>query len=148
MEKYYKKVGRKYVEIPTQQTRFMGIDFFEFSFLVEACAGRRPIARAMFFKRVIDEYYHVLSQNERDRLYEWLNRNSSFQYDLEKGEESCLLFNARFDKNNQFLVTTNYDSKESVHECFFYKEDYYLTENKLVNKEFIIKVKRKEYGTI
>ena len=104
MEKRYKKVGKRYVEVEPQ--RFGDIDFFEFSFLVSACAGRRPIARSMFFSRVIDKYYYVLSQNERDCLFDWLNRDSSFQYDLEKEEESCLLFNARFDKNNQFLVHT------------------------------------------
>ena len=83
MEKRYRKVGRRYVEVEPQ--RFGDIDFFEFSFLVSACAGNRPIARSMFFDRVIDKYYHVLSQDERDNLFEWINRSSSFKFDLERG---------------------------------------------------------------
>jgi hypothetical protein len=140
MDKRYKKVGRKYVEV--EPSRFGDIDFFEFSFLVEACCGRRPIARSMFFQRVIDKYYHVLTQDERDRLFEWINRSSSFQYDLEKGEESCLLFNARFDRNNQFLVSTFFGGKEDKTEAFKYNGRYYTKINTSIVDEYITKVER------
>jgi hypothetical protein len=60
----------------------------------------------MFWQRVIDKYYYVLTQTERDRLFEWINRHPSMESGLEEGEEDCLLFNARFDKDNQFLVST------------------------------------------
>ena len=138
MEKRYKKVGKRYVEVEPQ--RFGDIDFFEFSFLVSACAGRRPIARSMFFSRVIDKYYYVLSQNERDCLFDWLNRDSSFQYDLEKEEESCLLFNARFDKNNQFLVHTFFGGEEKVYEAFKFEDRYYTKKDTFIAEEYITKV--------
>ena len=35
MEKRYKKVDKRYVEV--EQNRFGDIDFFEFCFLVESC---------------------------------------------------------------------------------------------------------------
>jgi hypothetical protein len=138
MEKRYKKVGKRYVEVEPQ--RFGDIDFFEFSFLVSACAGRRPIARSMFFSRVIDKYYYVLSQIERDCLFDWLNRDSSFQYDLEKEEESCLLFNARFDKNNQFLVYTFFDGEEKTYETFKFEDKYYTKKGTFIAEEYITKV--------
>ena len=47
------------------------IDFFEFSFLVEACIPERPIARTMFWHNVIDKYYHELTDDERARLFEF-----------------------------------------------------------------------------
>ena len=140
MEKRYKKVGKRYVEVEPQ--RFGDIDFFEFSFLVSACAGRRPIARSMFFSRVIDKYYYVLSQIERDCLFDWLNRDSSFQYDLEKEEESCLLFNARFDKNNQFLVHTLFNGEEKTYETFKFEDKYYTKKDTFIAEEYITKIEK------
>ena len=142
MEKRYRKVGRRYVEIEPQ--RFGDIDFFEFSFLVEACAGNRPIARSMFFDRVIDKYYHVLSQDERDNLFEWINRSSSFKFDLERGCNSCLWFNARFDKNNQFIVHTLFNGEEKVYEAFKFEDRYYTKKDTFIAEEYIIKVEKYE----
>ena len=138
MDKYYKKVGSRYKEV--EYPRFGDIDFFEFSFLAEACCGRRPIARAMFFQRVIDNYYFVLTQSERDRLFEWLNRNNSFIFDLDKGEESCLLFNARFDRNNQFLVSTFFGGENKDVEAFLLNDTYYTSKNRFINEDYITKV--------
>lgn len=140
MDKHYKKVGKRYKEV--EASRFGDIDFFEFSFLVEACCGRRPIARSMFFQRVIDKYYYVLTQDERDRLFEWLNKNSSFTFDLEKGEESCLLFNARFDPDNQFLVSTLFGGKEDKTEAFLLNGTYYTAKNRFINPDYITKVEK------
>ena len=140
MEKLYKKVGRKYVEVEPQ--RFGDIDFIEFAFLVEACSGRQPIARSMFFQRVIDKYYYVLTQNERDRLFEWINRSYSFESGLETKDENCLLFNARFDKNNQFLVSTFFGGKENKTEAFLLDGKYHTSKNTTINEEYITKVEK------
>ena len=140
MEKLYKKVGRKYVEVEPQ--RFGDIDFIEFAFLVEACSGRQPIARSMFFQRVIDKYYYVLTQDERDRLFEWINRSYSFESGLETKDESCLLFNARFDKNNQFLVSTFYVGKENKTESFLLDGKYHTSKNTTINEDYITKVEK------
>ena len=140
MEKLYKKVGRKYVEVEPQ--RFGDIDFIEFAFLVEACSGRQPIARSMFFQRVIDKYYYVLTQDERDRLFEWINRSYSFESGLETKDESCLLFNARFDKNNQFIVSTFFGGKENKTEAFLLDGKYHTSKNTTINEEYITNVEK------
>ena len=142
MEKLYKKVGRKYVEVEPQ--RFGDIDFIEFAFLVEACSGRQPIARSMFFQRVIDKYYYVLTQNERDRLFEWINRSYSFESGLETKDENCLLFNARFDKNNQFIVSTFFNGEEKIYEAFKFEDKYYTKKDTFIAEEYITKVEK--YG--
>ena len=140
MEKLYKKVGRKYVEVEPQ--RFGDIDFIEFAFLVEACSGRQPIARSMFFQRVIDKYYYVLTQNERDRLFEWINRSYSFESGLETKDENCLLFNARFDKNNQFIVSTFFGGKENKTEAFLLDGRYHTSKTTSINEDYITKVEK------
>ena len=139
MEKRYKKVGRRYVEVEPQ--RFGDIDFFEFSFLVEACIPPRPIARAMFWQDVINKYYHRLSQNERDRLFDWINRCDSFNYNLDSNED-CQLFNARFDKNNQFLVHTFFDGEEKIIEAFLLDGKYHTSKTTSINEEYITKIEK------
>ena len=139
MEKRYKKVGKRYVEVEPQ--RFGDIDFFEFSFLVEACIPPRPIARTMFWQDVIDKYYHRLSQNERDRLFDWINRCDSFNYNLDSNED-CQLFNARFDKNNQFLVHTFFGGEEKIIEAFLLDGKYHTSKTTSINEEYITKIEK------
>ena len=145
MEKIYKKIGKRYVEVDSQ--RFGDIDFFEFAFLVEACSGRQPIARSMFFQRVIDKYYYVLTQDERDRLFEWINRSYSFESGLETKDENCLLFNARFDKNNQFVIHTFFGEdgvppKENKTEAFLLDGRYHTSKTTSINEDYITKVEK------
>lgn len=123
-------------------SRFGDIDFIEFSFLVSATIPPRPIARAMFWQRVIDKYYHVLTQNERDRLFEWINREWSFEHSLKEGNKDCLLFNARYDKNNQYRVHTNFNGEEKVVECFKWEDKYHLTESTSIQEQYITKIEK------
>lgn len=90
------------------------IDFFEFSFLVEACIPPRPIARSVFWEDVINKYYHVLTSDERCRLYEWISRNIYFDVT----NEDYALFSARYNPENQWQVKTSHKGKEEVVECF------------------------------
>lgn len=41
------------------------IDFFEYSFLVEACIPPRPIARTMFWLAAAKKYHKHLSKHKR-----------------------------------------------------------------------------------
>jgi len=118
------------------------IDFFEFSFLVEACVPPRPIARAMFWQEVINKYYHVLTENERDRLFEWVNRNPCMQSGVENNNEDCLLFNARFDKNNQYEVTSEYKEKTDTHKCFLWEGKYHISKNTHIEAKYIKEYKK------
>jgi hypothetical protein len=116
------------------------IDFFEFSFLVEACIPPRPIARAMFWDDVINKHYNTLTDNERGRLFEWINRNPCMQDGIEEGNEDCLLFNARFNPDNQYKVHTNYNDKLEVYDAFKLNDRYYIKKNTSIEDKYITKV--------
>ena len=118
------------------------IDFFEFSFLVEACIPPRPIARAMFWDDVIDKHYNTLTDNERGRLFEWINRNPCMQDGIEEGNEDCLLFNARFNPDNQYKVHTNYNDKLEVYNAFKLNDRYYIKKNTSIEDKYIVKVEK------
>jgi len=116
------------------------IDFFEFSFLVEACIPPRPIARAMFWDDVINKHYHTLTTNEREKLFEWVNRCSGMEHGLEIKNEDCLLFNARFDKENQYEVETKYNSITENHRVFKWQGKYHISKTQSVNEDYIVEV--------
>ncbi len=100
------------------------IDFFEFSFLVEACIPPVPIARSMFWDKVCNDYYHQLSAGERDRLFEWITRHPGFQHSIENGNEQCRAFYYRYNKDNQYRVIAD---DRTVFECFKVGDEYYTT---------------------
>lgn len=116
------------------------IDFFEFCFLVEACIPPRPIARAMFWNRVIDEEFYKMTPNERDRLYVWLNRNDRYKEAVEKNEDAKI-FDLRFDRSNNYIIETNFNGKKEKYEAFKMKNRYYIKSNTWIEKEFIKSVK-------
>lgn len=125
-----------------KENRF-NIDFFEFSFLVTACLPKSPIARTMFFHRVIDKYYYVLTQDERNRLYEWVMREYQFEEGLKKGEKDCVWFEKRYNPDNQYKVTTDFKGK--IEEIEAFKGDdgrYYKARNTWVSEEYITKIEK------
>ena len=117
------------------------IDFFELAFLAEACIPPNPIARTMFWQHLTDEYWEQMSDEERDRLFEWLNRNDYYKQSLEN-EEETQIFHARFDPNNQYMVYTTMDGKDDVNRAFKYKDLYYVKRNSWITPEFITKVEK------
>lgn len=119
------------------------IAFFEFAFLVEACIPPVPIARATFWKNVIDMYYFKLSKNERYNLFQWINITSKMQASIYEKNEECLLFNARFDPDNQYNVTTNFNNTEDVIECFKLNGKYHVSSKSSVNEKYIINIEKK-----
>lgn len=115
------------------------IDFFEFSFLVEACIPPRPIARAVFWDDVINKHYHVLTEEERKNLLDWISRNPCFDLN----NEDCALFEARFNPDNQYNAKTLCEGKEETIECFKFKERLQTAKNVFINEDYIIDVYKK-----
>jgi len=129
----------KHINVTKEKNRF-NIDFFEFAFLVEACIPPRPIARAMFWDDVINKHYHVLTKDERERLFDWVNKNGFMEIGIENNNEGCLLFNARFDKDNQYSAKTLYNGKEETLDCFKWRNRYYTSKSTSILEEYIIKI--------
>jgi hypothetical protein len=117
------------------------IDFFELAFLAEACMPPNPIARTMFWQHLTDVYWEQMTEEERDRLFEWLNRNDNYKRSLEK-EEETQIFHARFDPDNQYMVHTTMNGKDDVNRAFKYKDLYYVKRNSWITPEFITKIEK------
>jgi len=109
------------------------IDFFELVFLAEACIPTVPIARAMFWKNLIDVYYEQMSEDERKRLFEFISGHPKFS----KHVEDCRIFFARFNPNNQWLVKCFHMGSASEIRCFRMNDRFYTKTDKSVNPEYI-----------
>lgn len=117
------------------------IDFFELSFLAEACIPPRPIARAYFWKNLTDRYWEQMSEGERMNLFEWLNKNPWYPESLEK-EEDTQIFHARFDPDNQYTVKVIYQGKEEEYRAFKMKDRYYKGTTTFIADEYITEVNK------
>ena len=120
------------------------VDFFELSFLVEACIPPTPIARSMLWHKVINKFFHNMSWKERDDLLSWIKENGSFKDSLESGDVDCLLFNDRFDKDNQYKVVVSYDGGHDEYECFMHKDMYMINSTTSIINEYIVSKARME----
>jgi hypothetical protein len=119
--------------------RTFQIDFFELAFLAEACIPPRPIARAMFWQHLTDQYWYQMSEAQRAHLFNWLQKNPYYEESLAK-EEETQIFHARFDPNNQYLVYTNYQNKEEVHRAFKLNDRFYTKRNSSIFEDYINKI--------
>jgi len=109
------------------------IDLWELYFLAESCIPPRPIARASFWDRLINEIHDQLSANERQRLFDLIIKNSLF----DKENEDCQWFYARFNPKNQFYVSCFYAGKAGTIQCFRKDDKYWTSKTKFVNEEYI-----------
>lgn len=117
------------------------IDFFELCFLAEACIPPRPIARSMFWHRMIDVYYDQLSEDERERAFGWITKNPSFDLN----NEDCKWFYDRYDPDNQYMVTSNFEGNINEHRTFLHDGRYYTDMRKSINEDYITSVKKVPY---
>lgn len=117
------------------------IDFFELSFLAEACIPPRPIARAMFWQDLTRKYWAQMTEGERAHLFSWLNRNDWYKESLEK-EDDTKIFHARFDPENQYMVKTKHEGKEEEHRAFKLGDRYYTNHTTFIAEEYILSVEK------
>lgn len=117
------------------------IDFFELAFLAEACIPPRPIARSMFWKDLTDKYWDQMSEDERIRLFDWLQLNYGYKDSLEK-QEDTQIFHARFDPKNQYIVKIRYNNKEEDKRTFKMGDRYYTNSSTSIIEEYIVSVER------
>lgn len=118
------------------------IDLFEYSFLLEACIPPAPIARTWFWKKSVDIHYNLFTPADRERLFTWMSKNSSFKASLERGNEYCLLWRSRYDPDNQYKVHSVFNGESQTHDTFLHNGEYRISETKSVNSEYITKIEK------
>ena len=110
------------------------IDFFELAFLAEACIPPVPIARAMFFADLSDKYYSQMTQEERNKLFEWLTPK------LDLSDEDCQHFFARFNIHNQFKVKHTFQGQTNETYAYKFNDRYHVSRHRSINEDYIVSV--------
>ena len=114
------------------------IDFFELMFLAESVIPERPIARSMCFDDFSERHYHKMNDNQRLQFFEHVQKCHGFTLE----NEQCRHFFARFNPNNQYLVSCFYNGKAEAIQCYMFDEEYRTSKNKFVNRDYIKSVVR------
>ena len=113
------------------------IDFFELCFLAEVCVPPRPIARTMFWHKLINKHYHSMTDKERSALFDWIRNNPSFNM----GNEDCRWFYLRFNPDNQYRVLTEINGKKEEHLAFAKEVNgeitYFTAMDTSINEDYI-----------
>jgi hypothetical protein len=117
------------------------IDFFELAFLAEACIPPRPIARAMFWQNLTTKYWYQMTDNERERLFDWMQKNEWYKKSLEE-QEDTQIFHARFNPDNQYIVTTEFNDIIEQHRVFLMRGTYYVKPNTSIQEKYITKIEK------
>lgn len=117
------------------------ISFHEFAFLVEACIPKRPIARTSFFEDVINKHYHVLTEDERCMLYNWIKNNPLFKMSIKEKDEHCIAFEARYNPDNQYVVTY-FDGEAKTATCFLMNGNYHKSIRCYIDNRYIKKIEK------
>jgi hypothetical protein len=115
------------------------IDFFELMFLAEACIPPTPIARAYFWEKLTDNYFSQMSKEQRNHLFESMNRKENYKRSL-LVEEETQLFHARFNPDNQYMVTI-YDNS-ITYSTFLWHGKHHVDRRTHIPDKFIKEVKK------
>ena len=113
------------------------IDFFELMFLAEACIPPKPIARATFWDDLCDKHYYKMSADQRKKVYTWLKDKLNLK------EEDSKYFLARFNPDNQYIVTTVLDGEIEAIKCFYNAGKYHINKTCTINNEYITEINKK-----
>lgn len=114
------------------------IDFFEILFLAQVCIPPVPIARGMFWERLIDELYPKLNDDQRKQFF----KNITEQYRFSVENEECLLFYNRYNPDNQYAVTVSLGGVEiGFYHCFLHKDSYHTSKKSSVIPEAITNIR-------
>lgn len=112
------------------------IGFWELVFLAEACIPPCPPARSAAWANIIDTHYHRMNEYCKNELYSIMSRKYAYQEALKQKVEEVLLFDARFNPKNQFLV----ECEDQTEKTFLWKEKYHTHTYRHIHPPFIKKI--------
>lgn len=120
------------------------IDFFELMFLSESVIPPRPIARSMCFDDFSEKHYHKMSDTQRKQFF----RHVIAQPNFSLNNEQCRHFYARFNPENQYIVTGFHNGRAEGHECYLFNDEYRTQKDRFINRDYVTKILRISDGKI
>jgi hypothetical protein len=113
------------------------IDFFELMILIESSWHGMTALRYSVIEKAIDTWYNCLEKSEIERLYDIVKRNCG-----ELNTELHRKFYARYNPDNQYLVTATDGAKTEPMQCFLFEGNYHINSRTTFQEKFIVKVEK------
>jgi hypothetical protein len=110
------------------------IDYFELTVLIEASWHTGTILRYGILEKAIVTWYNQLEDNDRARLYDFFKRNYKVENEIQE------IFMARYDPDNQYIITTLFEGKEATFNTFLHNKQYKIGKDTSIHEKYITKV--------
>ena len=114
------------------------IDFFELMFLAESVIPEGPIARSVCFDSFSEIHYHKMNDNQRLQFFNHVQNCNGFTLE----NEQCRHFFARFNPENQYLVSCFHNGTAETIQCYMFDEEYRTSRDRYLIREYIKSVVR------
>lgn len=125
------------------------LDKFQLMWLFEGAAGKSHL-RWDIYQMFIDDIYPQLDDNEREFLYIYIKRDTSWMWE-NRGKADETPYNywlqvlARYNPSNQFIVTAEYNGEKETKDAYLWDGKYYVGYNNYFANEYIVNVEQKPY---
>lgn len=123
------------------------LDIFELGYLLDACLKGSHL-RSGTIGKFDDEWYDILTPQERMQLFEWTirltyderwnNKEENYKPHFEPDSRCCgedVMFVHRYHPYNQYKVTTEVDGKEDTIDTFMLDGRYYINTRQFIAPE-------------
>ena len=114
------------------------INFNELCILAEVCMPPSPIARSMFWAKLIDEISLQLTESQKAELFKLITEKSYFN----KNNRDAQLFYARFNPQNQYVVSVEREGEYQQFRCFIFEDNYRISTTHDIITKYIFKVEK------
>ena len=110
------------------------IDFFELLFLAEACIPPQPIARMVFWDKLLTTHYERLTPAERQQMFTYITENGRFS----NSDDDCQWFYARYNPNNQYVVRTEHEGRRQTIKAFRKDDRFWTTPKQFIAPQYVV----------
>ena len=130
------------------------LDLFELYYFIEGCAKGSHLRQGIW-RRCVNQFYGKLTQEERDRLFDWFTRllwkdicgdkypNVKEEYKpLNFGLEDFKRTVACFDKNNRYILDVSDGEQQQIVEAYLFEDKYWIDFSRFAPKEYIKEIKK------
>lgn len=114
------------------------INFNELCILAEVCMPPSPIARSVFWAKLTDEISLQLTEAQKAELFKLITEKDYFN----KNNRDAQLFYARFNPQNQYVVSVEIEGLYQQFRCWLFEGNYRITTTQDIIPKYIFKVEK------
>lgn len=119
------------------------LDIFEMYYLLESCLHGSHL-RSSTILRFVDDWYELFTKEQREKLY-YDTLRLVYDNNFVPCTQCCgadTVFMARYNPDNQYMVTVSDGSQTQTVDAFLLDGEYYIKSRRFCPKEYITKIEK------